>query len=138
MCNIYKNCTYSQFSVLKEKLETLKQKIEISYKNDLAVISRADDSDTLGLNFKIHKYEKFYSVISLLFNDDCNFGFALSLIETLDFERKRYYKKVVLEDSLDLDFFEIHLDKMLAKCLSVSKEITEDDLLKSEFEYIEK
>lgn len=136
--NVYKNCTDSQFSALKERLENLKQKIEISYKNNLALLSRADDTDILGFNFKIRKDKKFYGVISLLFNDNSNLSFKLALIKTIDIERKRYYKKVIIEDNIDLDFFEIHLDKELAECLRVSNEISEEELLKSEFEYIVK
>src|SRR4051794_18039808 len=111
----YKYCSDSDFLLIKERLDILKQKIARSYENVLTKYDRVDDSDYLTLNFTIND-TLFGGNIHLQFVDKPNStAFNINVIKTFDDGQYRYFKRKAVYKETELDNIEENYNNLISE-----------------------
>jgi hypothetical protein len=129
---IYKYCTEKDFSLIKRRLEILKEKIAYNYKHILKSQNRADESDFLDLNFRTDD-PPFQGNIYIQFVDKPNLtSFNIMVIKTFDKGQFRYSKRKEVYKQTELQSIEENYDNMIGETLLVYHSWSESDLLHSD------
>lgn len=122
----YKYCLDENFTNLKERLNLLKNKI-VSNSENLEEFTRLEDKDYLNLGFTIKDQKPFHGSFYILYKDVPEQAlFDIGVFKSYDIDKKRYFKRTLLEISISLNKIETNylllVQKGLAKYISWKKE----------------
>jgi hypothetical protein len=117
---IYKNCTDDEFILIKKELTVLQQKVLNRFLDKLYLRPRADDNDSLTLNFYIKGEELLQGNICFLFEDlPLKQSFKTGLIKWVDIKNRRYCKRIPNYKSVTLDELKIEIESIVQQLLDV-------------------
>jgi hypothetical protein len=127
MRSIYKSLSPEQYSRLKNELDGIAERFNeliVKHGFNRVIDSKGIDALILSYNMKDNQYT---INIGLSYNDD-NASFDLFILKGFDLKRKRYYKRIILDENLSIDYLKQSWGDIFKRGVDIASSYTKEDL----------